>query len=125
MTTKRAPLQLVAREERAKRSGAPASLRLADYLPYRLSVAANAVSKLIGQAYEDRFGLSVPQWRLIAVLADEGALTPQSLCTRTVMDKVTVARAASGLLHRRLVGRIPHEDDRRSHRLVLTLTGRQ
>ena len=46
-----------------------AELRLDAYLPYRLSVASNAVSGLIARAYEDRFGLTVPQWRVICVLA--------------------------------------------------------
>ncbi|HTX23599.1 MAG TPA: MarR family winged helix-turn-helix transcriptional regulator [Steroidobacteraceae bacterium] len=100
-------------------------LRLQNYLPYRLSVAANAVSQLIARAYQDRFHLKIPQWRLIAVLADEGSLTPQALCRRTVMDKVTVTRAAQGLLARRLVRRVPNADDRRSHRLVLTGAGRR
>ena len=99
------------------------SLRLQNYLPYRLSVAANAVSRLIARAYEDRFGLKIPQWRLIAVLADEGPLTPQSLCVRTIMDKVTVMRAAQGLLRRRLVRRLPNHLDGRSHRLALTRSG--
>ncbi|HTT00579.1 MAG TPA: MarR family winged helix-turn-helix transcriptional regulator [Steroidobacteraceae bacterium] len=98
-------------------------LRLQDYLPYRLSVAANAVSRLIAQAYEDRFGLTIPQWRLLAVLADEGPLTQQTLCGRTIMDKVTVMRAARGLLRRRLVRRLPNAHDRRSHRLVLSKAG--
>jgi DNA-binding MarR family transcriptional regulator len=98
-------------------------LRLQDYLPYRLSVAANAVSQLIARAYEDEFGLKVPQWRLIAVLADEGPLTPQELCERTLMDKVTVTRAAQELLKSRLVKRQPNANDGRSHRLVLTSSG--
>ena len=98
-------------------------LRLQDYLPYRLSVAANAVSNLIARAYEDRFDLKIPQWRLIAVLADEGPLTPQVLCERTVMDKVTVTRAAQGLLERSLIKREPNSSDGRSHRLVLTASG--
>jgi DNA-binding MarR family transcriptional regulator len=101
------------------------TLRLHDYLPYRLSVAANAVSRLIARAYEDKFGLTIPQWRLIAVLADEGPLTPQELCAHTIMDKVTVTRAAQGLLRRRLVRRLPNETDGRSHRLVLTPAGEQ
>jgi DNA-binding MarR family transcriptional regulator len=100
-------------------------LRLQNYLPYRLSVAANAVSQLIARAYQDRFHLKIPEWRLIAVLADEGSLTPQALCRRTVMDKVTVTRAAQGLLARRLVRRVPNAADRRSHRLVLTSAGRR
>ncbi len=115
------------RAARPKRrpSGAAGVLRLDDYLPYRLSVAANAVSQLIARAYRDRFGLKVPEWRLIAVLADSGALTPQALCERTVMDKVTVTRAAQGLVRRRLARREPHASDGRSHRLRLTAAGRR
>jgi DNA-binding MarR family transcriptional regulator len=99
------------------------ALRLDDYLPYRLSVAANAVSQLIARAYVDRFGLTVPQWRLMAVLGEDSPLTPQALCGRTVMDKVTVMRAARGLLQRRLLRRQPNAEDGRSHRLSLTATG--
>jgi DNA-binding MarR family transcriptional regulator len=99
------------------------TLRLQEYLPYRLSVAANAVSRLIARAYEERFGLKIAQWRLIAVLADEGALTQQALCGRTVMDKVTVMRAAQGLVRRGLVRRLANNADGRSHRLALTRSG--
>jgi len=100
-------------------------LRLDDYLPYRLSVAANAVSRLVARAYEHRFGLSVPQWRLMAVLGEAAPLTPQKLGARTVMDKVTVMRAARVLLQRKLVRRLPNALDGRSHRLVLTAAGRR
>jgi DNA-binding MarR family transcriptional regulator len=98
-------------------------LRLQDYLPYRLSVASNAVSRLIAQTYERRFGLKIPQWRLIAVLAEQGVLTPQALCGRTLMDKVTVMRAAQGLLRRGILRRLPNRQDGRSHRLALTNSG--
>src|SRR5260221_1390163 len=98
-------------------------LALDHYLPYRLSVASNAVSRLIARAYEDRFGLSIPQWRLMAVLAQDGALTPGALVARTAMDKVTISRAAQGLLKRHLIGRVAHEADGRSHRLSLTAEG--
>lgn len=66
-------------------------LRLDDYLPYRLSVAANAVSRLIARGYQQRFAPSVPQWRLTAVLAEAAPLlaeaaplTPQKLCARAL-----------------------------------------
>ena len=98
-------------------------LHLQDYLPYRLSVAANAVSRLIARAYEDEFALTIPQWRLMAVLGDAGAQTQQSLCRHTLMDKVTVMRAAQGLTRRRLVKRLPNEQDGRSHRLDLSESG--
>lgn len=101
------------------------TLRLQDYLPYRLSVAANAVSQLIARSYEEKFGLKIPEWRLLAVLADEGPLTQQMLCGRTIMDKVTVMRAAQGLLRRGMIKRLPNDRDGRSHRLQLTKAGQQ
>jgi DNA-binding MarR family transcriptional regulator len=100
-------------------------LRLNSYLPYRLSVASNAVSGLIARAYQDRFGLTIPQWRLIAVLAEEGGTTQGQIVTRTFMDKVTVSRAAQGLAGRRLIDRSEHHADGRSHLLALTPEGRR
>ena len=100
------------------------ALRLDDYLPYRLSVASNEVSRLIARAYEDRFGLSVPQWRLICILAEDGPSTPQAIVARTATDKVIVSRAAQALVTRRLVQRTPNQSDGRSHHLELTDTGR-
>jgi DNA-binding MarR family transcriptional regulator len=100
-------------------------LQLDAYLPYRLSVASNAVSGLIARAYEDRFGLSVPQWRVICVLAEDGGLTQVQIVARTVMDKVTVSRAAQGLVKRHLVARSQNKSDARSHVLALTVEGRR
>ena len=98
-------------------------LQLDGYLPYRLSVASNAVSSLIARAYQDRFGLSIPQWRLVCVLAEDGELTQGQIVARTVMDKVTVSRAAQGLLKRHMVERSDHQADGRSHVLALTTEG--
>lgn len=100
-------------------------LRLESYLPYRLSVASNAVSGLIARAYQDRFGLTIPQWRLICVLAEEGRMTQGQIVTRTFMDKVTVSRAAQGLAVRHLVDRSDNHADGRSHVLMLTPQGRR
>jgi len=100
-----------------------APLRLDSYLPYRLSVASNAVSRLIARAYEDRFGLTIPQWRLMTVLAEDGPLTQQAIGARTVMDKVSVSRATQGLVKRRLVQRAPHNADGRSHHVMLSKAG--
>lgn len=101
------------------------TLKLDAYLPYRLSVASNAVSGLIARAYQDRFGLTIPQWRLVCVLAEEEGLTQGQIVARTVMDKVTVSRATQGLVKRRLVSRADHHADGRSHVLELTAEGRR
>jgi len=102
---------------------AAGGLRLDAYLPYRLSVASNAVSGLIARAYQDRFGLPIPQWRLLCVLAEDGGLTQGQIVARTVMDKVTVSRAARELLKRGLAARAEHQADGRSHVLSLTPEG--
>lgn len=98
-------------------------LALDDYLPYRLSVASNAVSTLISTAYDSIHGLKIPEWRLIWVLNEDGPSTQQALVKRTGMDKVTISRAAQALAKRRLITRAPHEYDGRSHHLILTAEG--
>ena len=102
-----------------------ATLKLDAYLPYRLSVASNAVSGLIARAYQDRFGLTIPQWRLVCVLAEDGGLTQGAIVSRTGMDKVTVSRATQGLAQRHLVDRSDHQADGRSHVLALSLEGQR
>ncbi|WP_210163324.1 MarR family winged helix-turn-helix transcriptional regulator [Niveispirillum irakense] len=101
----------------------PPLLRLEDFVPYRLSVTANLVSDVIASAYEARFGLKVAEWRLVAVLAEDGPQTQQSIGQRTRMDKVTVSRAAIALCDRALLERRDNPQDKRSHLLVLTEAG--
>lgn len=96
---------------------------LSTFLPYQLSLTSNAVSGRIAQEYRTRFGLSVPEWRVMAVLGDAGSLTQRELTTRTLMDKVAVNRACKVLEDRGLASRQPNERDGRSHLLELTAQG--
>lgn len=98
---------------------------LSQFLPYQLSLASNAVSGRIAVEYRQRWGLSIPEWRVMAVLGDVGPLTQRDLTRRTLMDKVAVNRACKGLEERALAERTPNEADGRSHLLDLTAAGRQ
>ncbi len=98
--------------------------QLAGFLPYQLSVASNAVSSLIAERYRKRFGLKVPEWRVMAVLGDAGTMTQRGLTAATVMDKVAVNRAVKVLEERGLIARVPNPGDGRSHLLALTGEGR-
>lgn len=100
------------------------TLKLDDFLPYRLSIASNLVSDAVAGTYRALFGLRISEWRLIAVLAESEGLSQQGLGARTQMDKVTVSRAAIALVDRGLVGRAPNPGDQRSHVLTLTPAGR-
>jgi DNA-binding MarR family transcriptional regulator len=100
-------------------------LKLAEFLPYQLSVTSNAVSDLIARAYRGRFALKIPEWRLMAVLGERASATQRELVAATAMDKVTVNRASKALEDRGLIGRAPNAADGRSHHLALTDTGRE
>jgi DNA-binding MarR family transcriptional regulator len=98
-------------------------LLLDKFLPYRLSITSNLVSDRIARAYEALFGLTIPEWRVVAVVAEAGAITQAEIGERTRMDKVTVSRAAIALVGRSLLARTPNASDRRSHLLSLTREG--
>ena len=99
-------------------------LKLDQFLPYRLSIASNRVSEAIATAYHALFGLRIPEWRLVAVIAESDGVTQQALVVATRMDKVSVSRAAIALVERGLVERRPNPEDQRSHLLSLTEPGR-
>lgn len=101
-----------------------ARLVLDEFIPYRLSVTSNLVSDTIARTYDALFGLTIPEWRLIAVVAEVQGITQQAIGRQTRMDKVTVSRAAIALVERGLVARRANVDDRRSHLLDLTEAGR-
>jgi len=124
---------------------------LSQFLPYQLSIASNAVSSVIAERYRKRFGLKVPEWRVMAVLGDTGLggtglgdrglgdrglddagqadparrvrLTQRDLAAATLMDKVAVNRACKVLEERGLVARVQNDNDGRSHLLELTGEG--
>ncbi|MGE5952914.1 MAG: MarR family winged helix-turn-helix transcriptional regulator [Qipengyuania vulgaris] len=98
--------------------------RLADFLPYQLSVASNAVSTRIAEQYRKRFALKTTEWRIMAVLGDSGPTTQRELSQMTLMDKVPVNRACKTLESRGLAERKPNAKDGRSHLLELTAEGR-
>ena len=100
----------------------PTALDLEHFLPYRLSVLSNTVSAALAGAYARRFGLTIPQWRVVAVLARTPGLSAAGVAERTAMDKVAVSRAVNGLVRAGRLRRGLASADRR--RSVLTLSAR-
>jgi DNA-binding MarR family transcriptional regulator len=98
-------------------------LELERFLPYRLSVLANTMSSAIADAYAARFQLSIPEWRVLAVLARAPGLSAAQVAERTAMDKVAVSRAVASLVRARRVERAVEESDRRRSHLALTARG--
>lgn len=105
----------------AKRKPTPAELLvLEDFLPYRLSILSNRVSRAIAARYAKTFDLTIPEWRIIAVLGRRPGLTAKEIAEATEMDKVAVSRAVAKLAQsKRVVARADREDARRQ---ILALT---
>ena len=100
-----------------------AVLELERFLPYRLSVLSNRISQDIAALYGERFGLTVTEWRILAVLGRYPALSATEVAERTAMDKVAVSRAVGGLLASGRLRRRADGADRRRSRLRLSAAG--
>ena len=100
-------------------------LELERFLPYRLSILSNRVSQAIAREYQERFHLSMTEWRVMAVLArfnGEG-ISAREVAERTAMDKVAVSRALTRLTSAGRVSRSTHGGDKRRSVLRLTAKG--
>jgi DNA-binding MarR family transcriptional regulator len=98
-------------------------LELERFLPYRLSVLANTMSASIAAVYAERFELTIPEWRVLAVLALQPGLSAAQVADRTAMDKVAVSRAVTALARARRLERLVEASDRRRSHLQLTPRG--
>ena len=98
-------------------------LVLEEFLPYRLSVLMLRVSNAIARSYERQFRLSVPEWRVMAVLGRFGPLSANGVAEKTQMDKVRVSRAVARLVKAGRINRRVDRADRRRSVLALTPAG--
>ena len=102
-----------------------ADLILENFLPYRLAILSHTVSTTIAQVYEKRFNLSLPEWRVIAILGRYPGLSAVEVAERTFMDKVAVSRAVTKLLKNGRIDRQFADADRRRSILNLSEEGRR
>ncbi len=113
-------------KKKGKRSAkARPQLRLERFLPHRLSVLSNTVSRAIAGVYAQRYGLSVHEWRVIAVLEYFPSASSSDLSEKTGMDSVAVSRAVSQLVRAGLITRRASGADRRRTILDLSERGQQ
>jgi DNA-binding MarR family transcriptional regulator len=102
-----------------------AKLDLFRFVPFRLNRLAAEVSSALASEYQQRYGLDIPEWRVLATLGfrnDACSAQYISHCTRT--HKSTISRAVTALMRRQLVERVENTDDRREFSLRLTRKGR-
>ena len=106
------------------RLGDEAPLKLEHFLPYQLNVVSSLVSQALSRVYARRYGIGVPEWRVVVTLGQHGVMTAKAIGAHTHMHKTKVSRAVALLEKRRLIARRANRDDMREAFLSLTAGGR-
>jgi DNA-binding MarR family transcriptional regulator len=101
-----------------------APLKLEEFLPYRLNVVASLVSQALSRIYADRYGIGVPEWRVLVTLGQYGMMTGKAIGGHSHMHKTKVSRAVALLEQRKLLARRANRADLRESFLTLTPAGR-
>ena len=101
-----------------------APLKLEEFLPYQLNVVSNLVSQALSRVYAHRYGIGVPEWRVLVTLGQFEAMTAKAIGAHTHMHKTKVSRAVALLERRRLLARRANRQDKREAFLSLTAAGR-
>lgn len=100
-------------------------LILDNFMPYRLARLSSTVSATVAKAYDKQFGLSIPEWRVIAVLGRHPGLSAVEVAEQTFLDKVAVSRAVTKLIKAGRIDRQFADADRRRSILNLSEDGRK
>jgi len=98
---------------------------LDDFLPYQLALLSARVSRGLAKTYTDKFGISIPEWRVLFHVFNGGPLSVREVFQRVDMDKSKVSRAASRLEKNGLISKKVNPQDRRLVELTLTQTGKK
>jgi DNA-binding MarR family transcriptional regulator len=100
-----------------------APLKLEQFLPYQLNVVASLTSQALSSVYARRYGIGVPEWRVLVTLGQFGVMTGKAIGAHTHMHKTKVSRAVACLEKRKLIGRRANRADMREAFLSLTPAG--
>ena len=96
---------------------------LEQFLPYQLNQMANLISDDFARVYQQKYNLTIPQWRVLANLAQYGKSNAKDLCTQDNMDKSPVSRVIKSLLQRGYVEAQLNQQDKRVTQVMLNEQG--
>lgn len=100
-------------------------IRLADFLPYQISVLAHRIARETAAIVSRHEGLNISQWRVMAAVAETPGRTANEVVAVTPMDKGIVSRAVKALLDKGMLERRASAADGRLGHLFLTAKGQR
>ena len=108
---------------KTQQAGEDTALALDAFLPYRAARLAAALSRALAARYEQRYNISVSEWRVLVHLTQQTEISVRDIFTRVDMDRARVTRAVQRLAARGYVSKLVNQDDRRLVKLALTMSG--
>ncbi|MCK8787713.1 MarR family winged helix-turn-helix transcriptional regulator [Roseomonas sp. NAR14] len=99
-------------------------LDLDTYLPARLMILSNKLSRGASNLYRQHFGVGINEWRVLSYLAGESWIAASRICQMVGLDKAAVSRSLSFLDQRGLVDSRTPGGDARRRLYSLTASGR-
>ena len=100
-----------------------ADIKLDEYIPFRLSILSRAISQSLAKQYSKYFNITIPEWRVLAVLASQQPLTANEMGDRTNLDKVQMSRAINRMLTTGLLEKEKDPHDKRRTLLRVSAGG--
>ena len=98
---------------------------LESFLPYRLVQAGELVDQGLYRHYRSNYGMTRPEWQVLAHLGEYGKMSAGQICKQSLIDKTKVSRAVFSRENRAWLVRTSDKDDRRTEWLALTEAGHQ
>ena len=100
------------------------SVQLNQFVPYRMVHLASNISLALSKIYKQEFDITIPEWRVLAQLAEQQKLYSKDIGTITSMDKSKVSRAVKALENKDYLLRQTDKKDNRAAYLSLTIQGK-
>ncbi len=111
--------------EKSKLNSSKTAFILSNFLPYRVVNFADQMSKSLAEIYQQEFHISIAEWRILACLGENQVALPKDIAAHTLMDKARVSRALKLMFDKRLIVKIPCEDDNRAYWVSLSKAGKR
>lgn len=99
------------------------TLTLSEYLPYRLAIVAEAVSREVSDVYREQYKLSRDEWRILAAIGELSTMKTRDVRGYTTLDKVQASRAVARMEKAGYLSRREDPSDRRNHIIELSPNG--
>ena len=99
-------------------------VHLEDFITFRLNVLSNMMNRQIGRMLNQQFDISLPDWRVLAILGRFRNMSVRDVASRSQMDKALVSRSVARLVKRGLAISQAEANDGRLVALSLTVAGK-